>query len=238
MASREVRSAVGDAPEKSLEERAAELRAIVEKPSAKERAEAELREVEARIAARKEDEGREAARERCVGISRAVGSVVASIEGDEQNLAAAARAYVAALDRLNARYRQYEGLVAENDALVDRFGIEGAKIPSVVEPNRREGCIAAYRMVEGANFARSLFSSPSVERCEHGVRMRRTYGEVASTEAHRIIEAAGLKPWPELTERQRKIVEAKARDDEEFRRRLAGVPDTSNVPSNVPLGSL
>src|SRR5687768_17582389 len=121
--SKEIQAAVGDAPEMSLEERAARLREIIEKPSAKERAEAELRAVEARIAARKEDEGREAARERCVGISRAVGSVAASIEGDEQNLAAAARAFVAAVDRVNARYRQYEALVTENDALVDRFGI-------------------------------------------------------------------------------------------------------------------
>src|SRR5688500_9269321 len=139
MASREVRAAVGEAPEKSLEERAAQLRAIIEKPSEKERAAAELANIERQITAQKEQANRKAAEERGLGISRAVGSVVASLEGDELNLAAAARAYVEAVGRLNARYRQYESLAKENDALVDRFpGIKGAKVPSLTEPDRRE----------------------------------------------------------------------------------------------------
>ena len=44
------------------------------------------------------------------------------------------------------------------------------------------------------------------------MRTRRTYEEVSGTPAAEIIKAAGgPKPWPELTARQRAIVEERAR---------------------------
>lgn len=74
------------------------------------------------------------------------------------------------------------------------------------------------------------------EECEHSMWVRRTYAEAAGTPGAEIIEAAGLKPFPKLSERQREIITAKAREQEQERRRMAGLPILTE--GRVPLGSL
>jgi hypothetical protein len=50
---------------------------------------------------------------------------------------------------------------------------------------------------------------PATEKCEHGLRSRRVFTQIADTEGHRIITAAGgPKAWPALTAKQREIVES------------------------------
>ena len=58
--------------------------------------------------------------------------------------------------------------------------------------------------VAEASFVEHGHVRQPVEECEHGMRQRRTYREVAGTPGYQIIAAAGLKPFAELTETQRK----------------------------------
>ncbi|MCH7475430.1 MAG: hypothetical protein IIA27_12250, partial [Gemmatimonadetes bacterium] len=44
------------------------------------------------------------------------------------------------------------------------------------------------------------------------MRTRRTYAEIAGTPGGEIIKAAGPKPWPDLTPKQREIVASRARE--------------------------
>ena len=48
---------------------------------------------------------------------------------------------------------------------------------------------------------------PSFEDCEHNLRQRRDYTEIAGTPGYAVIQTAGLKPWRELTEREREVLE-------------------------------
>jgi hypothetical protein len=207
MSSKEVDTAVGAAPGRlnktaELERRAAELRRVVEQPSPQQLAAAELAEIERQLAEAREAEGRQQAERRALGISKAIGSVVAELEDDDERLFQAAQAFAAAADRLNDRYGRYESLAAEDAALRDRFGIRGAKIPTVVPPNERPGVVAAVRKIEGTPYATYHAVKPAVESCEHGLRIRRTYAEIANTPSAEIIAQAGLKPFPPLTARQ------------------------------------
>ena len=52
----------------------------------------------------------------------------------------------------------------------------------------------------------------STEKCEHHLRSRRTYREVANTPGAAIIEVAGPKAWPKLSERQQEMVESRERE--------------------------
>ena len=245
MASREVEPAVGTAPERvNLDQRAAELRAIIERPSEKEMAEAELRVIDRQMAEEAEQAAVAAAEKRIVGVSQASGSLIAQLEADARKLLEAAQAYVAAAERINDRYRKIELLRAESDALADRFGVADAKIPSLMEPDRREVVVAAHRAVLAVDYARQRLSPNPVQKCEHGLRTRRTYQEIATTLGYDIIAHAGLKPFHELTERQRQAVEAAQGEAtvgglealEAERERVLATPPGLASTLHVPLG--
>ncbi len=53
---------------------------------------------------------------------------------------------------------------------------------------------------------------------------RRTYEEIAGTKAYAIIKSAGLQPWPDLTPTQLAMLDARAREEADFRRQLGGLP--------------
>lgn len=216
MPSKEVNAAVGEAGDKSLEQRAAELRRILEQPTVKDKAEAELREIERQIAETREADARLAAEKRMLGCKRAVGSVIASIEADDDRILETAKAFVAAAERVNARYSQYQSFAREDGSMRDRFTLDGEKLPFVIPPEAREKVAAAARMVQAVTFAGYDTGDrrPTFESCEHGLRVRRTYEEVSGTPSAEIIQSAGLKPWPELTERQRERVAALGRQQE------------------------
>lgn len=197
-------------------------------------------ELETEAAGDQEADGVVAAEKRIVAISRASGSVAASLEDDEEKVAAAAEAYAATVRCLNERYRQLEGLAAESRALVDRFGVAGAKIPTVTPPDGRDGVVAAVRLVAPLAFAGYFSARPSFEEDEHGLRSRRTYEEVSGSEAYRIITSAGLKPWPALTARQQAAVAAVDAEHARFATDpvLAAERDIiAAVPPGVPVQS-
>jgi hypothetical protein len=167
-----------------------------------------IRELEQEVAAAREQDALQRAKERVTAVSRAVGSVVASTVEDRERVLEAARAFMDAVTRLNERFVQYQGLLAEDAALRDRFGIAGAKIPRVTSPNETASVIAAARLVEAVTYATDRISRPQTEKDAHKLRERRTYGEIGGTQAYTIIQSAGLKPWPQLSERQQEIVTA------------------------------
>jgi hypothetical protein len=205
MSSREVREASGEAPEKSLEERAAELRRLIEQPSPKDRATAELREIEAKIATQREDEAKAAAEKRIDGISRAAGGLVTTLAADEQKLLDAAKVYAEALGTVNARCRALEKLRAESAGLVDRFGVEPAKVAPVIEPEAREAVKAAANMAPSP--VRLPAVRPSTEQCQYGLRERRDYLEIVGTPGYAVIESAGLKPFRALSPSEQRTVD-------------------------------
>lgn len=207
---------------KTLEQEAADLRQQVEAPT---KAQERLREIEAQLAREKEDEARKAAEKRAVAISRALGSIATELEEDAERAREAARAYDAAVVRYNERYRRkYEALLLENDALKDRFGIQGAKVPTdVVSPERHPIAIEASSIVSTIRYVQEAWYliRAHTERCEYELRQRRTYKEIEGTASCDIIKDAGLKPFPELSDAQREHLEERARDAENERRMLA-----------------
>jgi hypothetical protein len=69
------------------------------------------------------------------------------------------------------------------------------------------------------------------EQCEHKMRERRSYTEIQGTEGYDIITAVGLKPFPDLTDRQLAVVARRKSENEELRQHLAL---TATVPSEGP----
>ena len=233
MASKEVNSAVGAAPARSVkpksvvellqEKRQALASAHTRYKSAKGKFDEVtmadesrliqsltviIYELEQATVAAVEQDALQRAKERILGISRAAGSLAASTVEDRERVLAAAREYREAVNRLNERFVQYQSLVAEDSALRDRFGITGAKIPRVTSPDETPSVIDAARVVESVTYAIDRISRPQTELDAHKLRERRTYGEIGGTQAYTIIQSAGLKAWPELSERQQEIVSA------------------------------
>lgn len=216
---------------KTLEQEAAELRQQVEQEAAElrqqldapKRAQERLREIEAQLALQKEEGVRKTAEKRVVAISRAAGSVAAELDDDATRVLDAANAYAEAVRRYNERFRKYEGLQLENAALTDRFGVKGAKVPSVLAPERNQVAIKAAQVVTTVAFIRETWfvQSEGKEKCEHGLRQRRTYAEVLGTPSFAIICEAGLKPFPELTDGQRERLDEQARDAAQAAKEMA-----------------
>ena len=147
------------------------------------------------------------------GISRACGSVRQQLDADEARVKAKAAAYAAEVHRLNERYRTLAMLRAEANALVDRFpGVAAATFTPVVIPAKREGCASAAMTAQSVTFLDHAHVRPVTEKCETGMRTRRTFEEIKNTPSYDIIKAAGPKPWPELTSTQHEIVESRERE--------------------------
>lgn len=146
--------------------------------------------------------GRKEADERLLGIKRAYGSTVASYQDDESRVQQAIATLGEAITTLNSRARKLEALRAEAAALADRFELTAPSLVVVNEPQR--------------DIASSLPSvwrlrarRPSFRDCEHNLRQRRDYTESAGTPGYAIIQKSGLKPFRELTQREREVLEAR-----------------------------
>jgi hypothetical protein len=183
----------------TLEQRAAALRVQVAAPTPRE----ELAEVERQIAAQeaREGAGRAAAEKRQVGIGRAFGSLADQYGQDGERVEQAAAALTAAIATMNDRYAKLVGLQAEARALADRFGVQAPALPPVIAPGRQGIDLAAPALVEP-----SRVRLPPMEECEHRLRARRSYREIADAPGYAIIVESGLKPWPPLSEAQRLIL--------------------------------
>jgi len=180
-----------------------------------------IRELEQQVAQEREQEASQRAKARVLAIKRAIGSVVSELNEDESRVA---ELLAEAIARLNDRYDQATQLRAEALALSDRFALPTPKLPDVVSPARRP---IAVELARAMNKLRADVGTwESNERCEHKMRTRRTYAEAEGTPGAEIIEAAGLKPFPELTEYQRALIAGKEREQEEYRRQFAGLPSS------------
>jgi len=214
--SREVNEAVGTAPDyDELTRRATQLRAVVAQPSDKERAAQELATIEQQLATRREDEGRAAAQARLTGIRRGVGSLLNEYGENRRAVEAAIAAVRQSIVKLNARAAAITGLHDEAAALADRFGLPLPALARLLEPE------AEIDRTLPAFWQHRQIPHVAIEQDEHHLRERRTYQEVDGSEGYRIIEAAGLKPWPELTEEQRALLAERAADRKQAARDLA-----------------
>jgi hypothetical protein len=178
-----------------------------------------IRELELEVVAEREATGKRAATARIVAIKRAIGSVVSQLDEDESRVA---ELLAEAITRLNHRYDQATQLRAEALALSDRFDLPKPMLPDVVSPARRAIAVEVARALNKLRANADTWESH--EQCEHRMRTRRTYAEAEGTPGAAIIEAAGLKPFPELTEHQRAMLTAKEREQEEMRRQFSGLP--------------
>jgi hypothetical protein len=156
------------------------------------------------------------ATKRMVAISRAAGSIANELDEDQRRVDEKMAELQEAIARLNGRYTKATQLRAEAAALSDRFGVDKPALPNLVPPARRDFVTTL------ANMPRDLLDHRSirqpVEECEHRLRTRRTYREVEGTPSFDIIEAAGLKPFAPLTEKQQEIVGGRERQAERTRR--------------------
>jgi hypothetical protein len=180
-----------------------------------------IRELEQEVAVAREQEGVQRAKARVLAIKRGIGSVVTALDEDENKLTDLLDEIVT---RLNDRYEQTTTMRAEALALTDRFDLPKPSLPDVVSPARR--AIAAALVLSMNKLRADAGTWEANEQCEHKMRTRRNYAEAEGTPGGEIIEAAGLKPFPELTDSQRAILTAKAREQEELRRQFAGLPSS------------
>lgn len=164
----------------------------------------------------------DAARERLVGVKRAFGSLAAQLQTEW------ARETQRDFEKCVAICRKLAVLRGEADALADRFGLPA---PELVVPGVLDGAL-------GTAWARPR---RQVERCEHDLRERRTYYEVAGSEAYAIILRAGRKPWRALTDREQEYVArlaAKQAREREAQQRFAERTSTEAAAvARVPFGS-
>ena len=204
--SKEVDAVVSEAPDYDALAREAEaLRAVVAVPSAKEVAVAKLARIEQQLAARREVEGTTAARERLIGIKRAYGSLLNEYGQDRGAVKAAVRALADAIEALNARAGQLRHLREEVEGLTDRFDLDAPKLAAPREPESELDMTLP-------RFWQHPLTPVGFEDDAFKLRQRRTYGEIADTDGYEIIVAAGLKPWPDLTDAQKATVAERKED--------------------------
>jgi len=211
MAPSEVNQVVGESQNyDELEREAKQLRQIVAAPSEKELAAEKLARIERQLGRRREDEGIAAAKARIVGVRRACGSLLNEYGKRRDAVQAAVAALAEHILSLNACAGQIRGLHREAAAIADRFGLPA---PALQQPKEPEVEIALT--LPPLWFHRPT-PPPLIELDDTGLqRERRSYCEVEGSEGYRIIQSAGLKPWPELTPAQRETL---AEREEDLRR--------------------
>jgi hypothetical protein len=198
---------------KQLERQAKELRQVLEEPSAKQRAKVELEQIERELAARREADGKAEAEQRQVGLRRAHGSKRDQYEKALERLVEIVQAVPAAAAEVDAIYRDLRKYQAEDHGLADRFGLPRSEFPAVTVPLLTPQGQAVMSTLPSITLLDHGHLRPHTEKCEHGLRTRRTFKEIGNTPAYAIIERAGLRPFPELSARQ--VAELAARRDRE-----------------------
>lgn len=152
-----------------------------------------------------ETSGRKVATDRLKGIKRAAGSLREELNEDDAKVRDAENELAKANAARTAHARQYESYQAEVAALVDRFDLPALKLEILTEPPR----------IEAPRPWQYNITRPSFEQCEHNLRTRRDYAEIAGPHSrigYSIIMTAGLKPFRPLTEQERGVLDD--REDE------------------------
>lgn len=177
------------------------------------------RELEREAAAEREQTAKQRATSRLVGITRAYGSVAKQLDDDEKRVVEKIAEVQDAIARLNQRFTKAAELRAEAEALADRFDLPKLNLPILVAPRSREFVKPLSALERGLLGFRTFYRS--VEDCAHRLRTRRNYREIEGSEGFVIIEEAGLRPFPELNETQRGIVEGRQLQAERARHSFA-----------------
>jgi hypothetical protein len=130
---------------------------------------------------------------------------------DQLALAKAAKqAYENELARLNELYVTGYTLAAEANALRDRFNLPKEPLPSVPVPAHM-----GFLPAPSVALALPMWLGEQTEDDEHRLRTRRTYTEVRGTEGYALIEAVGLKQFPNLTPKQQDALDQQRKEREQ-----------------------
>jgi len=163
--------------------------------------------LEAHAAVEREVEGKAAAIQRIKGLRSAVGSCLNDYGRRRDEVYVAYAAVGTAIEALNQMAAQIRDYHAEANALADRFDLPPVSLRNPRSPDA-EMDAPAFPL-----FWRFAPSIAATEFDEHRMRERRTYAEVAESEAFRIIaNAGGPKPFPPLTAEQEAEVAERERD--------------------------
>lgn len=187
-------------------------------------AQAKLEAIAREEAAEREEEAQREAAERIKAISRKAGSDAASYDEAVKKFEDWVKAGSEIVQLLNRRYEALPLDSAESEALVDRFGVKGAKLPTeVLPPDVEPRVVVAMREIQGWSFTSRRSVLPHTEQDQHRLRTRRSYLEVANTPGYEIIAKVGLKPFPDLNERQREIVAERQREHDQARENMKAI---------------
>lgn len=163
-------------------------------------------------------------------VKRAAGGLRTASDAARKTLLEAAKAFRAAADDVDRLNRQYAVLRAEGDAAADRFsGVDAPTIPTLLAPNRDPVAIEALRIVQAIDLPDYPVIHEATEKCQHGLRTRRSYGEVAGTPTHEIIMAAGLKAFAVLNETQQRILAEREQEREQASRNAKQIGTLAKV---------
>src|SRR5437879_1463977 len=151
MRSHEVAEAVGQEGE-SLERKRERLRQIVATPSERDLAARELLEVETQIADQDRAALQAEAKERLVGIQRALGSLAGAKQSklDDDGLLDAAQKFA---EQVSAKLKHFEQCLAyrhEAQAIAEVFGLQMPALPALVLPARSPDVEKALALANGA----------------------------------------------------------------------------------------
>jgi hypothetical protein len=138
----------------TLTDRAERLRQTVARPTEKEQAQAELTEVERQIAAHEAAVLQAEAKDRVLGIVRALGSLIDESASDDRRLNKTADAFRKAAEAVNERFNRIILLKHEAVTLAETFGLKSPELPTVTPPSHRADvtdAIAAVRVVANAD---------------------------------------------------------------------------------------
>lgn len=176
-----------------------------------------------------------AATQRLKDIRKAFGGLRRVLENDEVAVEKAAIEFKAMVERVNQRFATLAQLRAEAEALYHRFPAvpAGPRFPAITVPAKREVCIQASFVVGSVTFRDHGHIAMAMQKDADGLRSRRSYREVSGTPGGAIIEAAGARPWPALTEAQEAILAGRKRDavqEERESRRFAAEGARASFP--------
>ena len=166
-----------------------------------------------------EVEAKAAAEVRCGEIEKEHKEAGAKYQESADAMLAHANRFVAARTAFLEAFGKASLLKREVDALTERFTVAAPKTVALPVP-------ASHRVLRDIPFTDYNYPDhhrlvPSMEKDE-AKRKRRDYGEVNGTQAGEIIQRAGLKPWPALTERQQKAADERARQRDREAEQAAG----------------
>jgi len=182
--------------------RIAALDKIIAAPTEREAAEAERAALVRQEREEREADGRTRAEERLGAIAHDHDQLLARLDRDAQAVEESAAALAARIADVNTAYAAVGDLVAEARALAHRFGLGLPALGAPVPPFRRGIALELPALADHDH--RYLQPAPT-EQDDTGLRVRRTYAEIGGSPGFALIQAAGLRPFPELTARQREL---------------------------------